>query len=308
MKILFHGNDSFLSLQEVRNYVDRLISQENCERITVDATILSGNQIISSLSTDDMFISKRVVIVKRLLENKNKEEVVTFLIENLEKLNPNSHYIFWEQQKVPSNTKYFKLFKNDLNEFNQMNKPGFYNWAKTILDDQGIKADRETVMLLSSRVNFSTERLVNEIEKYKLNQVETLSKEIIQDLTADTLESQIWDLTDAINSSTKDRIYQILLKLYNQEIDPNFIIAILARNMRLITQVKHMESLGKTSKEICSRLRIPPFTLPSLASNAKKTDWDKLKYIYEKIASLDFEIKIGNIDAQTGLTLLLSKV
>jgi DNA polymerase III delta subunit len=78
--------------------------------------------------------------------------------------------------------------------------------------------------------------------------------------------------------------------------------------MRLITQVKHMESQGKTSRDICSKLRIPPFTLPSLSSNAKRTDWDKIKYIYDKVASLDFEIKIGNIDAQTGLTLLLSRV
>lgn len=307
MKILFHGNDSFLSLQEVRKYIEKL-TIDGIERITVDATTLTGNQIISSLSTDDMFSNKRVLLVKRLLDNKNKEDVVAFLIDNIEKLNPDTQYIFWEQQKVPSNTKYFKLFKNDLNEFSQMNKPGFYAWAKDILDSSGIKSDRETIIYLSNRVNFSTERLINEVEKYKLNQIDQLTTESIAELTADTLESQIWDLTDAINSSTKEKIYQTLNKLYSQEIDSNFIIAILARNMRLITQVKHMESQGKTSRDICSKLRIPPFTLPSLSSNAKRTDWDKIKYIYDKVASLDFEIKIGNIDAQTGLTLLLSRV
>ena len=57
-------------------------------------------------------------------------------------------------------------------------------------------------------------------------------------------------------------------------------------------------------RSIASTLRIPPFTVSSIARKARETDQSKLENIYKKIYSLDYEIKTGNIDPALGITLL----
>ncbi len=81
-----------------------------------------------------------------------------------------------------------------------------------------------------------------------------------------------------------------------------------ARNLRLLTLALYMSERGSDSREIASKLRVPPFTLPSLISSSKRTGMERLKVVYDKLASLDFEIKSGKIDPVLGLTLLLSKI
>lgn len=303
-KILFHGNDSYLSLNSSKEFAKEL----GLEIEVIDIQQKSIDEVLNLFLSGDIFSESKTYILKRISENKSRESIIKFLIDNFSKLNSSTNYIFWEPSKIASNTKYYKLFGKEIFEYNQLNKPSFYKYCADVISKYNIQSDRETLILLSQRVNFSTERLNSELEKYSLGNYNILTKDIIESVTPNTLESQIWDLTDAINSSQKEKIYEILNKLNYQEVDANFILSMISRNLRLITQVKHLSFLGKDSKEICSTLRIPPFTLPSLLSTAKRITWEKVKYLYEKIASLDFEIKTGNIEALTGLTLLLNRI
>jgi DNA polymerase-3 subunit delta len=188
-----------------------------------------------------------------------------------------------------------------------MKKPGFVKWATDEIEAREIKVDRNSVYELASRVNFQAERLINEVEKFFISGIKAIDKALLQN-TADTIEYDIWKLIDAINENDQKQILNITENLLGQQQDPNYILAMLARNTKLLVQVKYLREKGLHSKEIASKLRIPPFTVPGMSASAEKTSMDKLKSIYEKLASLDFEIKRGNIDPQLGLTLLLTKL
>ncbi len=309
MKKLFHGKEQFLSLREAKGFLEQL-RQENpeFEIVVVEAHDKSPESIISIVTTNPLFSTSKIIFLKRLFSNKRKEDLVSFLISSFDTLENSYHFVFWEDHKIASNTKFFKAFKKNIQESVLMNKPNFYKWAAEQLEKAGIKSDRATLMLLCQRVNYSPERLINEVDKYEILEIKTLTKEIITENTTDTYEQDIWDLTDAINQDNKVEVFSTLERLYNQQVDPNFIIAMMARNLRLLTQVKTLLDKNTDFKTISSVLRIPPFTLPQLSLSAKKSEWGKMKYLYEKMASLDFEIKRGNIEPQTGLTLLLNRI
>lgn len=309
MFTLYHGKDSYRSLQEARKRIQQLKDESGqAEVVVIDADTSEPERILTVLSSTDLFAGKKVVLLKRVFKNKNKEALVEALIEILPQ-NQTPPTIFWEDHKVNGITKYFKFFKkNDaLVEFDQMRKPGFVKWAMDEIEERGIKVDRNSVYELASRVNFQAERLINEVEKLFISGVKAIDKALLQN-TADTLEYDIWKLIDAINEDDKKAVLDISENLLAAQQDPNYILAMLARNTKLLVQIKYLKEKGYHSKDIASKLRVPPFTVPSLSSSAEKVSMDKLKSIYEKLASLDFEIKRGNIDPQLGLTLLLTKL
>ena len=131
-----------------------------------------------------------------------------------------------------------------------------------------------------------------------------IEKEDIEILTADTLEKEIWDLTDAINQQDKEKSISILERLSSQSTDANYILAMLARNLRLLYLAKQLSDEGKSYKEISSLLKIPPFTTPSLIKASSQYSDKKIAFLYSKLSNLDFQIKTGKIEPNLGLTLI----
>lgn len=304
---LYHGKDEFISFREVKKRIKELTNEiPNISIVNIESNEKSSQDIINTIFSQDMFNTYKIVLIKRLSENKEKEGLIEYLQKNISSIPKDTRVIFWEDSKIASNTKYFKLFKKPFT-FDEMNKPSFYKWAQNELKDNEINCTRQTVITLCSRTDYKPERLVQELDKYILLNIKDLTEEIVIKETTDTLEEAIWNLTKALNVGTKSEIFTILDRLYKQDVDINFIISMVARNLRLTSEVKYLHEKESTNSEICSKLRIPPFTLPELLSYAKQTEWMKIKYLYEKLSSLDYEIKRGNIDANTGLVLVLNK-
>jgi DNA polymerase-3 subunit delta len=232
------------------------------------------------------------------------------LLEYLNKKQDNTHLIIWEDQKIKSNTKYYKYFQNTKNieEFSELNKRTFMTWAYEEVKKQEIDLDRQLIKTLSERTNFSAETFANEIQKLKLTGKRVFKEEDIIEGTTDSLEYDIWKLIDSINSEKdiSERV-KILERILSQEVDVNYIMSMLARNLRLTVLIKELLEQKKTSSEMASLLRIPPFTIPQMYGVAKKYSKEKISLLYEKLASLDYEIKKGRIEPSLGLTLLITK-
>lgn len=306
---LFHGKDSFLSLKNAKQEISRLKKELGIENsVSIDAQSSHPEYIINLFLTNDMFSDSKIVLLKRLTLNKEKEKIIEFIIKSKDSISKSNHYIFWEDGKISSITKYFKFFGKDIVESNKMNKPSFVKWAGEQIKNEEINLDRNTLITLCESVNYESERLINEINKYSLLGIKVLKIEDIIENTTNTLEHDIWKLISLINQGNSGKSIEIFNNLIQSQQDPNYILAMLIRNLRLITEVKYLSDKNTQSKEICSTLRIAPFALPELSRASKSIDWKKIKFLYEKFSSLDCEIKRGNIDAQLGITLLISRI
>ncbi len=301
---LYIGNEPYLSLREALNLVIQVRESQTAEYISIDAEKTDPSVLIDTLSSQNLFSPQRIILLKRVYRNKNKDVLITFLLEHLPN-NRTDTIIIWEDQKVSSVTKYVKFFKsqNLLEEYNQLNKRTFQTWAKQEVDDMNLKLDSNTIRLLAEYSNYDPERFENNLKKIKLLDKDLVTQEDIKDIAPYTLEDDIWTLLDQINSSDRNTLLT-LERILKQGIDANYVIAMIARNLRLLTMIKSLKEKGVLGNEIASILRIPPFTIPSLSKASDRYTMDKLKYIYEKICSLDYEIKVGRISGDLGLTVL----
>ncbi len=294
---LYHGSSQYLSLMAVKKEIQQY---SDIAFQILDADTLDSQSIFDTLGSQNLFSNKRGIIIKRLYKNKDKDRLIESTLALLKNENNTDIIFFWEDQKIRSTTKYLKFFKDKsaLEEFDELNKRSFMSWLKEELKDNKLELDNNSQRMLAEKSNYDPERCANEIKKLKLDPDSSVLN------ITDTLENDIWGLIDAINTKDKERMMNILENLYSQNNDPNYILSMLARNLRILTLVKHLNDQHKTFKEICSILRIPPFTLPSILDTSKNYEMKNIVQIYKKLANLDLQIKTGKIDGQLGLTLI----
>jgi len=308
MHKLYIGNETYNSLSHAHDMVKQLRNSEKMELLVIDGDKTDSSKIVDLLSSSSLFTQSRVLFIKRLYRNSDRGKIIEFLLDHLEK-EGTDHIIIWEDQKVSAATKYVKYFKvkKTLEEFNKINKRSFLTYVKDICESNNIKIDRNLLTVLAQRSNYDLQRLQNNINKIKLIEDKTVTAESIENIVANTLEEDIWKLLDEMNSSEGNPI-STLEQIFAQEIDPHYILPMIARNIRLITLTKYLISKQNTYSQIASKLKIPPFTVKPLINATNKYDWKSIKSKYEKLSSLDYKIKTGQIEPKLGLTLFCTIV
>lgn len=299
IKIL-EGENTFLSKKKL----DSLIQGLPCKTINADSTKIST--VFNEYETQDMFNSKKVIVIKRLLSNKDHKEFVEGFKEKKD-----VDLIIWEDKKIPKNTKYYKTFQKigTIESFSKFNKRSFLTWALAYLKDQNVNLEKDLIQELAERTNYDPYVFTNEITKLKLTEKESLDKQDLQNNTEDLYNNSIWEFIDSINrKNNKKECTRILLNLFKNRLDPHYLMVMIARNIKQILLINKMLEQEKSDSEIISNLKIPPFTLPKLKNIAQNTQQDKLLRIYEKIYNLNYETKVGNIDPELGLILLITRL
>lgn len=303
---LFHGNSPYLSRKATYKELKKIKAENpNTQIEIIEADSLESSKYADTLASSTLFASKKILFIKRLYRNKDKDKLTEYTTEYLKNNESEDIVILWEDQKIRSTTKYLKFFKenNALEEFNTLNKRTFMTWMKEELKEQNIEIDSTIQKLIATNTNYDPERCSNELQKYKLSG-EQITKEYILETTTDTLELDIWGLIDAINHQDKSLSLEIMERLFTQNNDPHYILAMLARNLRLLTLTKHLTKKRASSGEIASVLRVPPFTVPSMIKASEQYSDEKILKMYEKFTNLDFQLKTGKIEGRLGLTLL----
>jgi DNA polymerase III subunit delta len=301
---LYIGNDTYLSFSNAKTLVDSIRKENDVEYISIDVEKTKPSDIVDILSSGSLFSNNRLIFLKRIYRNKEKDLILNFLLEYLQS-EIKDYIIIWEDQKVSAVTKYVKFFKTNkqIEEYNKLNKRTFQTWAKEISNSLDIQIEPKSLLLLSQYSNYDSQRFQNNLQKIKLLNKEVITEQDIREFAPDTLEEDIWKLLDEINSSTGKPLL-ILENLLKQGIDSNYIIAMILRNIRLLTITKHLVKQNTHYSQMASILKVPPFTVNPLINASNKYTEEKISSIYEKLASLDYEIKVGRIEPKLGLTLL----
>ncbi len=303
---LYIGNETYISLSKAKQFVNQLREEKSSEYIPIDVEKINASELIDKLSSNSLFSTSRIFFLKRVYRNKEKELIIEFLLEYLPQDSSN-HIVIWEDQKVSAVTKYVKFFKtnNLLEEDSKLNKRTFQTWAKERVNELGLNIIPNAIYLLSQYSNYDTQRFENNLKKLLLLEKEQITEEDIKEFSPNTLEDDIWKLLDEINKEDGKPLI-VLEQLLRQETDPHFIISMILRNIRLVTITKHLVEKGTPYSNMASILKVPPFTLRPLIDSSNKYSIEKIQRIYEKLGSLDYEIKSGRLEPKLGLTLLIT--
>lgn len=132
------------------------------------------------------------------------------------------------------------------------------NWIRQRLSQAGLAASQEAVELIAARVEGNLLAAAQEIEKLKLlaegNQIDA---DTVQAAVADSARYDVFGLIDAVLNGEATHVLRMLEGLRGEGVEPLFIVAMLARELRQLAGIAQQFSQGVPLDKAFSSSRPP---------------------------------------------------
>lgn len=328
MIIFLHGADSFRSRQKLNALIEQFKKQRDPQGnnvVKIDGAKTNLDEISSKISSGSLLAEKRLLIVEDLFSHK-EENIFKALLEYLKQLSKNKNensLIFYEPRELESKkygakrltTARKQLFdylsKQPFSEqFKPLAPAQLQTWLKQYLSSQNITINSVAANLLINNSGADLWALQNELKKLthfvqREGRVEITVADA-RELTSGTAEENIFALTDALGNKNKALFFSLLEDQLEAGVNLQQILALVARQFKIILQIKELLLSGQTAPQIAAALKLHPFVVQKTLPQTRNFNLDYLKNILQQLVELDYKIKIGTMDGLTGLTLLFA--
>lgn len=163
-------------------------------------------------------------------------------------------------------------------------------------------------LIASSGVQMSV--LSGELDKLSLyaGKDGEITSAAVEQLVAKTTEQNVFAMVEDIANLKLDRAMNTFYELLKQKEEPIKIAALIARQFRIMLQVKELGKLSYSQQQIASQLGLHPYAVKIAGEQARKFSQADLSLALSRLAQLDFEMKSGSIDKVLGIEMFLLRL
>jgi DNA polymerase-3 subunit delta len=182
-------------------------------------------------------------------------------------------------------------------------------WIQQRARARAIAIDGGAVAVLADLVGPNLRQLDNELEKLALYAFHrTITPQDVRAMVADAGEEMIWNLTDALGQRNARGAMRALRELRRNDQNPIGLIAAIARQYRLLLQVKTLLDAGMGDRfEIAKRLGEKPFPVEKAMRLAGRYPYAEIESILERLLEADAAMKSG-ADQDTEIDVVVAEL
>ena len=183
-------------------------------------------------------------------------------------------------------------------------------WIRNRAEIKGAKITIGALRLLGEYVGGNLQTLDNELEKLLLYAVDRpIEEEDVTTLVPQVREASIFAAVDAILEGRQALALRLMHRLRSDGANLSYILAMIARQLRLITLAKDLLRRGVAPGELGGRLGIrADFALRRTLDQARKSPWPRLVALYQRLLEMDLAVKEGRLEEDLALDLLVAEV
>lgn len=312
MLYLLYGTENYL----IKKEIDKILNANSIEKINVseyNLEIDNFKDIIEDANTISLFADKKAIIVNnsylftgKSIKNENDLELFLDYFKNV---NPYSIIIFIvDSEKLDERKKIVKEIKKigTVKDFNQKND--LTDILKNMFEGYNISI--QDIRFMIDRCGNNLDILSQEVNKIKIYKDEdkNITKEDIINLTSKNIDIDIFGFVDTIVNKNKNKALEIYKEMLINGEEPIKILVILANQFRIIYQAKELYKQGYSGNDIATMIGIHPYRIKLALKKAINYNSDTLLDYLEKLADLDYDIKIGNIESSLGLEMFILSI
>ncbi len=312
MLYLLYGTENYL----IKKEIDKILNANSIEKINVseyNLEIDNFKDIIEDANTISLFADKKAIIVNnsylftgKSIKNENDPELFLDYFKNV---NPDSIIIFIvDSEKLDERKKIVKEIKKigTVKDFNQKND--LTDILKNMFEGYNISI--QDIRFMIDRCGNNLDILSQEVNKIKIYKDEDkkITKEDIINLTSKNIDIDIFGFVDTIVNKNKNKALEIYKEMLINGEEPIKILVILANQFRIIYQAKELYKQGYSGNDIATMIGIHPYRIKLALKKAINYNSDTLLDYLEKLADLDYDIKIGNIESSLGLEMFILSI
>lgn len=185
----------------------------------------------------------------------------------------------------------------------QGNLPG---WIQQRSRAKGGKLDRDAVRLLAALVGPDLRLLDQEIEKLLLYaDGQPVTAQDVRRLVTRAREESIFDLVDSLGRRQTDRALTLLHRVLDDGAMPLYVLAMIARQVRILIQVSELRKRGSSERDVADRLSLHPYVVQKAMAQSPNFTLPELVAAHERLLETDRAIKTGEIEDVLALDILV---
>lgn len=315
---LMLGTEAFIIEDIVHTIIDQVLTPEEKDfNLSVyDIRETPIDIAIEDAETLPFLGGKRIVLIKEpyFLTGQKDDYKIEHDLNRLEQYitNPVSETVvifIAPYEKLDERKKITKLLKKEavVIEANPFNDSMMVAWLDEQANEQGVQLTAAAKEKLLELVGVNLTLLSNELFKLSLyvGEAGLIDEEIVLKLVARTMEQDIFALIDYMTQRRIDRALDIFHDLIRKKEEPIKIIALLARQIRMLYQVKELTGRGYAQKQIAGQLKLHPYVVKLASEKGTKLSSKQLLHWLSAIADADYKIKSGQMEKELVVELLL---
>jgi DNA polymerase-3 subunit delta len=135
-----------------------------------------------------------------------------------------------------------------------------------------------------------------------------LTADVIPQLLAGGREDEIFRLTDHLLPRPTKQAFEIARNITRGGIQPTSVAYRMARHYALVLEVKAKQERGETLQQVQDHMAEHRFVVQKAYEAAQQADPKRLEDALKKIRDYEWEVKSGQVDADLGLEVLLTRL
>jgi DNA polymerase-3 subunit delta len=307
--LLFHGEERFLIDEAARVTLDgwkpELVSDFGFD--TMEGTGLTSARLQDSILQAPFLDPFRAVYV-RMLPAQRAESVAGALQE----IPPTTRLLITVAGRLSPGNKLVKAVtavQGTVTEMQHLKGRALSDWtSRRALENHGL-----TPAIAAQVVRVTTPDLgiidseLGKLAAYKASGSK-LTNEVVIELLAGAREDEIFKLTDNLLPHPSPQAMQIARGLTRGGMQPTTVAYRMARHIALVLQVRARQDRGESLSMVQDGMAEHRFVIQKAYEVAKDSNPDRLESALKTIRDYEFEVKSGQIDAELGLDVLLTRL
>ncbi len=286
----------------------------------LDGNRVSFDELMMACNTISFLAPKRLVIVEGLLgtfEKKGKKgkgkskspELKQW--ESLAKLTmPETTVLVLTEGKIGKTNPLFKKLSPiaEVKECVPLKGVQLHNWVQSRIAANNSEISPRAMHLLTDLIGNNLWILANEIDKLCLHAGDQqIGEKDINLLVSYARESNVFHMVDAIVQRRLGTASRLAHQLMNEGSAPPYLLFMITRQFRLLTQAKGLQAQKTPPGQIGSKIGVTSdFVLKKTLEQARGYSGDRLQETYSKLLKTDISIKTGLMEGEVALDLLIT--
>ena len=305
MLIFIYGEDNFSS----QEHLDSLLAKAKAEggEVHVFRDESADWEIIAPiLSGSGLFSTKKTIVIKNALDNKNvRESLAEYLDSNA--MAGDVTLIIYQAGAIDKRLSLIKkLLKSaEAKEFMAPEPYTVESWIKRWAEQGGKSIAPDAARYLMEIVGTDLHRAKSETEKLAHLSGLTITLSAVKDLTQNNLNDDIWQFVDAVGNGNKKLALQLLEQQFLAGAEPLYLLSMVIREVRLMLALSNSNS---SDKELAATLSLHPFVVQKTRARSRAMSALRLKGMYQALVRLDSALKTGKGEPRLLFTILLDSI
>lgn len=308
MKVYLISGESYLLINEQIGTI--VGSSKNIT--TFDFNTSSIEDVLIEAGYVSMFQETKFIIVKNANffgtgKIKDKE------LETLEKFLDNTSFnvvlIFVINEKPDMRKKITKLIKERYTLIIVANLKPYEIQGRVMsyFQKKGLDIDKNSVNYIVENSLNNYDVVMNELEKIVLyyNESNHIKYDDVTNIVAKSINTNNFLFVDALVDNNLPRCLELLDDLKAMKVEPTIILALIARDFRIMLNIKNLQNANKSEYDIMNTLGLADWQLTKYLKKVFPYKIKELEEILIKLSKLDLDIKTGKIDKYISLELLI---